>query len=309
MFVAVMETGGFSRAAARLGTSPGQASKLVGRLEKELGVQLLNRTTRALSPTEVGSAYFDRIKGLIEEFDALDDSVRTASGEARGRLALSVPVSFGTAQLAPALVDFARAYPEILLDVSFSDRIVSLIDEGFDAAVRVGVPSDASLIIRKLCDTRIVCAAAPGYLAERGEPAEPGDLAAHECVIDTNFHDPLVWRFRAPSGNGPLRVPVHGRLRFSNAEACVVAAEAGLGLVHVPTFVAGPSIRAGALTRVLQDFEEPPRGGVHILYPPARRHARKVRALVDFLTARFRGEPPWDLDLPGAARSDPFRQE
>ena len=172
MFVAVMETGGFSRAAARLGTSPGQASKLVGRLEKELGVQLLNRTTRALSPTEVGSAYFDRIKGLIEAFDALDDSVRTASGEARGRLALSVPVSFGTAQLAPALVDFARAYPEILLDVSFSDRIVSLIDEGFDAAVRIGVPSDASLIIRKLCDTRIVCAAAPGYLAERGEPAE-----------------------------------------------------------------------------------------------------------------------------------------
>src|SRR5579862_8394469 len=138
MFVAVLDAGSFARAAARLGVSAGQASKLVARLESELGVQLLNRTTRALSPTEVGRAYHAAMKSLIEEFDALDASVRSASGKASGRLALSVPVSFGASVLTPALLDFARAFPEIALDVSYSDRAVNLIDEGFDAAIRIG---------------------------------------------------------------------------------------------------------------------------------------------------------------------------
>ena len=293
MFVAVLETGGFSRAAERLGTSAGQASKLVGKLEAELGVQLLNRTTRALSPTEVGQAYYERVKALIDEFDALDISVRTASGEARGRLALTVPETFGKVQLQAALIDFARAYPKIVLDVSFSDRVANLVDEGFDAALRVGAPADASLIGRKLCDNRIVVAASPNYLAERGEPADPAELAAHECVIDTNFRDPLVWRFRGAGGE-TLRIPVTGRLRFSNGEACVAAAEAGLGVVRAPTFVTGPRIRAGALKALLRPFEPPPNSGLHILYPPARHLALKVRVLVDFLAARFHGPPPWD---------------
>jgi DNA-binding transcriptional LysR family regulator len=293
MFVAVMETGAFSRAAARLGTSAGQASKLVNKLEADLGVQLLKRTTRALSPTEVGRAYFERIKGLMEEFDALDASVRTVSGEARGRLAVSVPVSFGTAQLAPAFVDFARTYPQITLDASFSDRIVNLIDEGFDVAVRVGTPTDTSLIARKLCEDRIVCAASPAYIEERGEPANPAELANHECIIDTNFREPFVWRFRDPDGNEQSRISVSGRLRFSNADACLSAAEAGLGIAHVPSFVAGPRFRAGALKPILANFDIPA-GGVYVVYPPGRHLALKVRALVDFLVARFRGRPPWD---------------
>lgn len=295
MFVAVMETGAFSRAAARLKTSAGQASKLIGKLEADLGVQLLNRTTRALSPTEVGRAYFDRIKGLLDEFDDLEASVRTVSGEARGKLTLSVPVSFGTAQLAPVLVAFARAYPLIALDVSFSDRVVNLIDEGFDAAVRVGTLNDLSLIGRKLCENRIVTVASPAYLEARGEPTDPSELASHDCIIDTNLREPFVWRFRAAEGNDPLRVPVAGRLRFSNGEACVAAAEAGLGLAHMPSFIAGPRIRAGALKPVLRDFDILT-SGVHIVYPPARHLALKVRVLVDFLAQRFRGKPPWDQD-------------
>ena len=142
MFLAVFETGGFSRAAKKLATSAGQASKLVTRLENELGVQLFHRTTRALSPTEIGRAYYERLKGLIEEFDALESSVRSASGRAAGRIALTVPMSFGSTQLGPALVAFAEAYPEIQLDVSFSDRLANLVDEGFDAAVRIGEPED-----------------------------------------------------------------------------------------------------------------------------------------------------------------------
>lgn len=289
MFVAVLDTGSFAAAARRLGASSGQASKLVSRLETQLGVQLLKRTTRALAPTEAGQAYYERMKALLEEFDALDAAVRNASAVPAGRVRLTAPLSFGTLQLAPVLLDFALAFPEIELDVAFSDRAVSLVDEGFDLAVRIGRPGDSSLIARKLCDARIVLVAAPDYLARRGSPTEPGALAGHDCIIDTNFADPLAWRFEEPAQT----VAVRGRLRFSNAEACLAAVEAGLGIARLPSFIAGPSIRAGRVTRLLAGTEGPPRA-IHALYPPGRHLAARVRALVDFLARHYRGTPDWD---------------
>ncbi len=293
MFVAVMETGSFAKAAARLGTSSGQASKLVSRLEEGLGARLLNRTTRALSPTEVGQAYFERIKLLLDDLDALDDSVKNRSGAATGKLRITAPMSFGTAQLAPALIDFAQLYPRIDLDVSFNDRVVSLVDEGFDAGVRIGNPANSSLITRKLCSARVVIAASPAYLAKHGDPATPHDLARHDCVLDTNFRDPLVWRFRDPSSREHFAINVSGRLRFSSAEACLAAAENDLGVARVPSFVAGPCFRTGRVVPVLRQFEDSP-SGIHVIYPPGRHLALKVRVLVDFLSARFHGEPEWD---------------
>jgi DNA-binding transcriptional LysR family regulator len=292
MFIAVYETGSFSLAARRLGVSSGQASKLVSRLETELGVQLLSRTTRALSPTEVGQAYYERMRTLIAEFDALDDSVRSASGEASGRLVLTAPNSFGVKQLMPALIDFAAAYPRIRLDVSFADRHVNLLDEGFDAAVRVGAPDDSSYIARKICPMRVVAVASADYIARVGEPSEPEDLSGHECVIDTNRRDANLWRFLAADGS-ERRVQVEGRLRFSNGEACLAAAEAGHGVAFAPTFLAGPRIRDGALKVLLRAYE-PERAGVFALYPASRHLAAKVRALIEFLAVRFRGVPPWD---------------
>lgn len=289
MFVAVLDFGSFAEAAKRLGTSPGQASKLVSRLEADLGAQLLKRTTRALSPTEVGQAYYSRLKGLIEEFDALDASVRNASGAPAGRLRVTAPLSFGTIRLTPRLLDFARAFPDIVLDVSFSDRTVNLVEEGFDMAVRVGQPADSSLISRKLCDAHIVMVAAPVYLAERGHPETPADLARHECIIDTNFRDPFDWSI----GDGAASVPVTGRIRFSNGEACLAAAESGLGIARIPSFIAGPSIREGRLVAVLPEMENKPHT-IHAVYPPARHLALKVRVLVDFLADSFRGTPEWD---------------
>jgi len=288
MFVAVLETGSFARAAQALGTSSGQASKL----EADLGVQLLNRTTRALSATGAGQAYFERIKILLEDFAALDASVRNASTAASGRLRLSLPVSFGTMQMTPDLIDFARAFPDIQLDVSFSDRVVALVDEGFDVAVRIGNPSDSTLIARKLCDMRVVTAAAPAYLDQHGVPGDPAALAKRECIIDTNFREPFTWRFRSADG-ATITVPVKGRLRFSNAEACLAAAAAGLGVARVPGFMAGPCFRAGTVRRLLAEFEDRS-FGVYVLYPPGRHLAVKVRVLVDFLVSRYRGEPPWD---------------
>ncbi|WP_159993370.1 LysR family transcriptional regulator [Roseomonas sp. 18066] len=288
MFIAVLETGSFAAAATRLGTSSGQASKLVARLEALLGVQLIKRTTRALAPTELGQAYYERLRPLLTEFEALDASLRQASGAPAGRLRLSVPISFGTAQLAPVLLDFAAAYPAIELDVHFSDRPVSLVDEGFDAAIRIGQPEDSSLIARRLCDIRVACAASPAYLAAHGTPATPADLAAHALIIDSNLRDPSHWRFA-----GGINLAVAGRLRFSNAEACSRAAEAGFGIARLPSFVAGPAFRAGRLLPLLRDAE-PLAFGLYALYPPARQLALKLRVLVDFLAKAFAATPPWD---------------
>lgn len=300
MFLAVVETGSFAAAARRLGTSAGQASKLVARLEADLGVRLLNRTTRAVAPTEAGRAYHDRLRPLIDEFDALDLSIRNISQVPRGRLKLTAPLSFGTLQLAPALSAFAGLYPEIALDVSLSDRVVNIIDEGFDLAVRVGRPEGSSLIGRRLCTVHIMVVGAPGYLAQRGRPARPEDLAQHDCIIDTNFREPGRWPFRGPEGH-ETSMAVSGRLQFSNAEACLIAAEAGLGLANVPDFVVGGALRAGRVERVLADFETEPYG-VHVLYPHSRHLAAKVRVLVDFLAQRFRGRPDWEA---GKSHDDP----
>jgi DNA-binding transcriptional LysR family regulator len=294
MFVAVLATGSFAAAAERLGTSSGQASKLVSKLEADLGVQLIKRTTRALSATEVGQAYYERVRALLDDFDALDASVRHASGAPSGRLRLTAPISFGTMQLAPVLIDFARAFPEIQLDVSFSDRILQLVDEGFDAAIRIiGEPDDSSLIARRLCDIRLVLAAAPTYLESRGEPRVPADLARHDCIIDSNFRDPLLWPFRSGKANEALSVPVTGRLRFASGEACIACAAAGLGITRVPSFVAGQCFRTGAVRPVLAAFETEP-VGLYALYPPTRHLALKVRVLVDFLASCYRGGPSWD---------------
>lgn len=292
MFVAVMETGSFVAAAERLGTSSGQASKLVSRLESELGVRLLNRTTRAVSPTEAGQAYFDRLRPLLEEFDNLDLLIRNVSQAPRGRLRITAPLTFGALELAPALNQFAVRFPEIELEVSFSDRVVNLVDEGFDLAVRVGRPTESSLIARKLCNVRIVVVASAAYLKKRGEPAAPEDLVQHDCIIDTNFLEPNRWTFRDADGK-PLGVPVSGRIRYSNAEACLRAAEAGLGLACVPGFVAGEAIRTGTVRRLLKHFETEPYS-VHALYPHSRHLAAKVRVLVDFLVERYRGVPHWE---------------
>lgn len=301
MFVAVLETGSFSRAAERLGTSSAQASKLVARLETELGVPLIHRTTRALSVTELGHAYLEGVRPLLEELDGLDAAMRDASGRASGRLRLSVPISFGTHQVAPLLIDFAAAFPGIHLDVRFSDRLASLIDDGFDAAIRVGRLTDASLITRRLCDARVVLAASSTYLAARGTPGVPMELAGHDCIIDTNFHEPTLWRFRArpdaADGDTAAPVAVRGRLAFSNAETCLAAAAAGLGIARVPSFIAGPSFRRGDVRPVLTAFEDAPLG-VHVIYPAGRHLARKVRVLVDFLVSRLGHAPSWDTGWP-----------
>jgi DNA-binding transcriptional LysR family regulator len=218
--------------------------------------------------------------------------VRSASGEASGRLSLTAPSSFGVRQLMPALIAFTETYPKIRLDVSFSDRVANLLEEGFDAAIRLGRPDDSTYIARKLCRTRIIAVASPAYVDRFGAPESPSELESHECILDANFREPNVWRFR-DSDDGTLRVPVSGRLRFNNGEACIAAAAAGQGIAYGPSFLAGASIRDGALRQILAAHEIEPQGA-YALYPAGRHLAAKVRALIEFLVERFRGVPPWD---------------
>lgn len=293
MFTAVVDAGSFAEAARRLGTSSGQASKLVSKLEADLGVQLLKRTTRALWPTEAGKRYHQGLKPLIEDFDRLESVARNASGRPIGRLRLSVPMSFGKLQLTKPLLAFAEIYPEILLDIDYSDRQAHLVDEGFDLALRIGKPADSSLVARRLCECRMVTVAAPAYLASHGTPQSPQELRDHDCLIDTNHRDPLQWSYATPETLAPIQVPLRPRAIFSNGEACLAAAEAGLGIARLPTFIAGGSLRAGHVTPILAVAEGPPLA-IFMLYPPARDLALKVRRLIDHLAEHFRGTPDWD---------------
>ncbi|HEY8572409.1 LysR family transcriptional regulator [Phenylobacterium sp.] len=289
-FVSVAEAKSFTHGAKRLGVSSAQASKLVARLENRLGSRLLNRTTRDVSLTDTGRAYLERARILLEEFEALESSVRDVDGCPRGVLKISAPVSFGAHQLTPALLEFAEAHPEISLDVSSTDRMVNLVEEGFDVAVRIGRLSDSSLVARKLADVRLVTCASPEYLERHGAPKTLADLAGHEAIIDTNGPDPAIWRFGSRSETQDVRV--NGRLRFGGAEACVAAARAGFGITRTPAFAAAEDLRAGRLQAVLCNFESE-LIHVHAVYPHARHLAPKVRFFVDFLAKRYAGEPEW----------------
>lgn len=285
MFVAVMETGSFTAGAQRCGTSHGQASKLISRLESELGVNLLRRSTRSLTPTEVGLAYYECIRQLLIDYDALNDSVRNTSNMPAGLLRISAPVTFGVSQLAPLLVTFARQYPDIELDVSFSDRLVNVVDEGFDMALRIGSLTDSSLVARRLCPIRSVVVAAKDYLALHGEPAHWSELSQHALIVDTNFRDPWHWPFKDAQQQIHAQ-PVRGRIKFSNAEACIEAACAGLGIARVPMFIAEHPLKANRVVPILADFEAPPLA-LYAVYPPARYLAQKSRVLIDFLAEAY----------------------
>lgn len=281
VFVSVADLSGFAQAGRRLGISPAQVSKLIARLEDRLNSRLFNRTTRDVSLTDEGRALQTRARALVEEYDQLERSAQETA-KPRGLLKLSAPITFGM-QLGPTLLDFARAYPDVGLDVSFTDRHVNLVEEGFDAAVRISSLADSSLVARKLASVQSVTIAAPKYLAERSTPRVPDDLRAHEAIVDLNRGD--TWEF----GTGSKRLNVHmsGRLRFSDPYIVMAAARAGFGIARVPDFIAEDNLRNGSLIRLLEKYEPAAPVTMYVVYPHARHLASKVRAFVDFLVERY----------------------
>ena len=286
-FVRVVETGAFSRAAERMGMSKSIVSRRVARLEDQLGARLLTRSAAGAQPTDAGQAYFERASNVLVELEAAQEVVAEAVTQVAGPIRLSAPLSFGVSYLAPALAEFAAAYPRVELDISFEDRTVDLVGGGFDLAVRIGALEDSALVARRIAPVRRVLIGSPDYLARRGTPAHPRDLAAHDALV----YGTEQWRFRV--GNRWETARLQPRMRADNGEMLRAAAEAGLGLCLLPTFIASPALAARTLIPLLVDFPLA-EGGLHVVMPPGRATTARVRALVDFLVARFGPEPSWD---------------
>jgi len=290
-YVKVVESGGFSAAARALGLTKSSVSKQVARLEERLGARLLNRTTRRLSPTEVGTAFYERARRIVAEVEETERAVGELHGEPRGTIRINVPMSFGVLHVAPALADFMTRYPEIVVDMTLNDRVADLVEEGFDLAVRIARLPDSSLIAKRLAPLRQVLCATPDYWRRHGLPTCPEDLKNHNCLIYTYLTSGDEWPFQGP--DGPISVKVSGCFRANNGEALRAAALSGRGLMLSPTFIVGDDLRQGHLQPALTDFMETDRA-IYAVYPHNRHLSAKVRVFVDFLAERFGPKPHWD---------------
>lgn len=290
-FRRVVELGSFTAAARSLNLSKAAVSKQVGELEAFLGATLIHRTTRRLSTTEVGNAYFESCIRLLDEFEAAEAEVRNLQAEPSGSLRLSVPNAFGVTQLAPTINELARRYPKLRLNIEASDRFVDLIEEGFDAAIRIRTDlPDSSLIARRLCTIpRYVCAS-PKYLKQFGEPRRPEDLKAHNCIIYTQSPAPFDWAFRTPQGRKTVRVS--GTFQSNHGMLLLEPLLAGRGIALLPLFSIGTILKSGKVKRLLTEFPTDD-VSLHVVYPQNRHLSPKVRVLVDLMAEHFAQREPW----------------
>jgi len=291
--VRVAECGSFSAAAARLNQSKSVVSRQVSALEASLGVRLFQRTTRALTLTEAGRRYVERVAPLLAELEQADQCLSALQAAPRGLVRLSAPMSFGIRHLAPALPEFLARYPELEIDLAMNDRFVDLVEEGFDLALRIGRLAPSSLVARRLAPLRRVVCASPAYLAAHGTPRTPDELSRHQCLGYTTLNPAGDWRFVTPEGR-PWPVSAGGRLRANNGDTLRQAALAGLGLINQPSFIVGADLQAGSLVSLLTEFITQD-GGIYAVWPGGRHLAPKVRVLIEFLAERFGPRPYWDL--------------
>ncbi len=295
VFVRVVEAGSFSDAARRLGVAKSVVSRRIGSLEDRLGTSLFHRTTRRLSLTETGHAYYERARRILADVVEAEEAARRLQRELRGTLKIAAPMSFGLLHLSAVVADFLVAHPKLEIDLDLNDRRVDLVSEGHDLAIRIGKLADSSLIARRLAPCRHVVCASPAYLEARGEPHSPEELesARHDCLVRSSSEE---WRFRV---DGEWR-SVRGRttrLGVNNGDVLRDAAIRGVGLVVLPSFIVSEALRRRELKAVLRGFElDDP--AIYAVWAPNRGLSVKVRAFVDFLSERFGGTPYWDSGLP-----------
>lgn len=289
LFVRIVAAGGLSAAGRQVGLSPAVMSARLARLEDRLGVRLLHRSTRRISLTPEGSEFHERAVQILADVAAAEAAVSRGTEQARGLLRVTAPAGFGRRHVAPILPDFLDRHTELRVHLSLSDRVVDLVDEGFDVGVRIARLVEGELIARRLAANRRVVCAAPAYLAARGVPTAPADLANHSClVLEGQRH----WTFHGPAGDVAARL--EARVESNDGEALRVAALGGLGLVLRSEWEVGADLRAGRLVAVLEGHDVVPDVGIHAVYPSRRHLAAKVRAFVDFLVERFSPVPPWE---------------
>ncbi len=289
VFVAVVEAGGFAKAARALKISPPAATRAVAALEERLGVRLAQRTTRRLSLTEPGARFFERAKRLIGELEAAEREAAGEAGAPVGRLSITASATFGRLALAPILGGFLDAHPKVSISLTLIDRVVNLVEEGIDVALRIGALPESRLIARHVGEVRRVLVASPDYLARHGAPTRPEDLKAHRLIGFTSIADRRDWPLR--DGDAPAHLALAPRFEVNDAETAVAAAAAGEGVAPAMSYLVGARIRSGALAPVLSAYWPQP-APAQIVYPEARLLAPKLRAFVDWAAPRLRKTLP-----------------
>lgn len=304
-FASVVENGSFTAAAQALGQTKSAISKQVAGLEERLGARLLNRTTRRMSPTEVGQAFYERCRRIITELEEAERAVTELHAEPRGTLRINAPMSFGTRHLASAIADFMDLHPDLSVTVDLNDRLVDVIEDGYDVVIRITRLPDSSLIARKLAPFRRAICASPAYWEEHGRPEKPEDLRHHQCLLYTYLLSGNEWSFIGPSSQTTVRVT--GRFKANNGDALLSAARKGLGVLNTPSFIAYDDLCSGRLEPVLSEYSDI-NASIYAIYPHNRHLTAKVRLFVDFLVEQFGPEPPWDTirHRPALDISDPF---
>lgn len=292
IFVRVAELGSFSGVARQLDVARSVVTRQVAALEAHLGVKLIARSTRSLTLTSAGEAYLARCREILDLVAAAETSLEEASATPRGHLRMSVPLSFGLRHLVPLMLDFARTYPDITVDLDFSDRRVNLIEEGVDLAIRITSQLDPLDVARRIGSSRLAVLASPDYLARHGEPRHPAELISHACLLysegPAQAHG---WTFTVDGQT--RRFPCQGPIRANNGDALADAAVRGLGIVLQPTFIAGPAIESGRLKPILTDYPMPELG-IYAVLPGNRYVPHRVRVLIDYLAERIGEKPYWE---------------
>ena len=295
VFCTVVEAGGFAAAADRLGISTSAASRHVAQLESHLNVRLLNRTTRRVSPTDEGYAYFERCTQLLADVEEAEALAAGGAAVPRGRLRITAPGALATLRLAPALAAFSEAYPELSLDLVLSESVVDFIEEGIDVAIRVGRVGSTNLVARRIGVAHLIAAAAPDYLARNGTPRSPDELSRHRCLTYAYAASGNSWHFSDADGER-IEVRVGGRLHANNGVLLAEMAAAGCGVTMAPDFILAPLIADGRLAPVLEDWM-PPALPINVVYPTRRHLSAKVRAVSIYLANWF------ERDRAAASRS------
>jgi DNA-binding transcriptional LysR family regulator len=292
VYVNVVREGGFSAAAKVLGLTPSAVSKQISRLEARLDVRLLNRTTRQLSMTDEGETYFHRATAILSEIEEVEAMVSNRFDTPRGTLRVSSSIAFGRHQIVPLMPEFLNTNPEVKLQLSLSDNLVDLVQEGFDVAIRVAELMDSSLVARRLAvDRRVVCAA-PSYIEKHGCPQSPEALRDHNCLVVSQVPSMRDWEFSF--GNTVRKIHVEGRFETNSGVAVHEAVLDGIGIAQLPAFLVAPDIRAGRLVSFLDDRVATGKP-IYAVYPHRRHLSPKVRVFIDFLVDKLTPVPPWEV--------------
>jgi len=301
LFLRVLDQGSISAAARSLDLSVAVASQRLKRLERDIGVRLIHRTTRRLHATPEGAALAEQGRALVEDLEALTTGLRHAGTGVAGTLRMTMPATFGRQYISPLLPGFLALHPEVRISVDLTDQVIDLVSAGFDLAIRIGALDDSTLIARKLASNRRVLCASPEYLRRHGTPRQPADLERHECLILGGRHGRQdVWRLTDPQA-GEVAVRVDGRIDSNFGELLRDAAVAGLGIAMHSIWHVCDDLRAGRLQEVLPDYPLA-ETGIHAVMPQRRLVPPRVRAFVDFLAQRLGDDPPWERVLSRQAR-------